>query len=124
MYTLKKEFRFEAAHKLPAHDGKCQRLHGHSWRMQVVLQGDRLVTAGPKQGMLKDYGDVSAAVKPLIEQCLDHHYLNETIPSIENPTSENIAKWVFEQLQPIIPELVAVTIFETCTSECTYQPKL
>ena len=124
MFTITKQFRFEAAHRLPHHDGKCQRLHGHSWRMNIVLQGDRLVTAGPKQGMLKDYGDVSAAVKPLVEQCLDHHYLNETIPSIENPTSENIAKWVFEQLQPIIPELVAVTIYETCTSECTYQPKL
>jgi 6-pyruvoyltetrahydropterin/6-carboxytetrahydropterin synthase len=121
MFTLTKEFRFEAAHKLPSHDGKCARLHGHSWKMRVVLAGDRLVTEGPKKGMLKDFGDVSAGVKPLLEQCLDHHYLNDTT-GLEDPTSEELARWVFNKLSPVVPEMVAVEIDETCTSSCRYEP--
>lgn len=121
MFTLTKEFKFEAAHKLPKHDGKCARLHGHSWVGKLVVAGDRLVSEGPKAGMLKDFGDLSAGLKPLVEQCLDHHYLNETT-GLENPTSEEVARWVYDRLKPIVPELVAVEIQETCTSSCTYKP--
>ena len=106
---------------MPHHDGKCQRLHGHSFRMRIILQGNRLTTEGSKQGMLRDFGDVSAGVKPLMEQVLDHHYLNETLPSIESPTSENIAKWVYDTLKPMFLELLAVEIDETCTSSCRYE---
>lgn len=121
MFTLKKEFKFEAAHRLPAHDGKCARLHGHSWTMVVAVAGARLVSSGPKSGMLRDFGDLKAGVQPLVEQCLDHHYLNETT-GLENPTSEEIARWVYEKLKPATPDLVSVEVRETCTSACIYQP--
>ena len=120
MFTLTKEFRFEAAHKLPSHDGKCARLHGHSWKMRVELQGDILFAAGPKIGMLQDFGDISTLVRPLVEEKLDHHYLNETT-GLENPTSEELARWIYNQLRGIVPQLSAVEIDETCTSSCRYE---
>jgi len=122
MFTITKEFRFEAAHKLPKHDGKCQRLHGHSWRMRVVCVGETLYDVGPKSGMLLDFGDVSKAVKPLVEEKLDHFYLNETT-GLENPTSEELAQWIYIELKPILKDyLVAVEVDETCTSSCRFQP--
>ena len=75
-WQLYKEFRFEAAHRLPHHDGKCARLHGHSWVCRIYIQGDRLIESGPKQGMLMDFGDVKTYMKPLLDQYLDHYYLN------------------------------------------------
>lgn len=119
MWTLEKEYRFEAAHRLPHHDGKCARLHGHSWVMAVEVGGKSLHTVGPKQGMVTDYSDISRVVKPLIEGYLDHYYLNEST-GLENPTSEELARWVYSELRPSIPNLVSVTIKETCTSSCTY----
>lgn len=120
MFELKKQFRFEAAHVLVGHDGKCARLHGHSWIGEVILKGENLLESPPtKQGMLVDFGDVSAAVKPLVEDYLDHHYLNETLGT-QRPTSEFVAKWVYDNLKHHLPLLHAVTIHETCTSECTY----
>jgi len=121
MFTLTKEFRFEAAHMLPHHDGKCQRLHGHSWKMKLAVQRTDLVFSGPKQGMLVDFGDLSKAVRPLLENYLDHHYLNETL-KLENPTSEEIARWIYNYLERIIPDLKGISIEETCTSACLYVP--
>lgn len=121
-WTLRKEFKFEAAHFLPQHDGKCQRMHGHSWRGWVVLEGEDLQVAGAKQGMLQDYGDVSAVVKPMVEKYLDHYLLNDSIPGMANPTSENIARWVFNFLVPKLALLKAVVIQETCSSACEYRP--
>lgn len=119
MFKLTKEFKFEAAHKLPAHDGKCARLHGHSWTMLVTVAGDRLRDSGPKAGMLLDFGDLKAGVQPLVERCLDHHYLNETT-GLVNPTSEELARWVYDNLKPAFPGLLSVEVRETCTSACTY----
>lgn len=121
MFTLEKEFRFEASHRLPLHDGKCQRLHGHSWAGKVILQGDELQASGPQSGMLQDFGRVSAALKPLLEEKLDHWHLNETT-GLSNPTSEELARWVFNHLKPLLHLLVAVRIEETCTSACTFKP--
>lgn len=121
-YSLRKMFRFEAAHRLPNHDGKCARLHGHSWVGWVIVEGEKLVREGAKAGMLVDYGDISAAVKGMVEGHLDHHYLNESIPGMPNPTSENVAKWCFDYLDRRLPMLSAVEIEETCTSSCTYRP--
>jgi 6-pyruvoyltetrahydropterin/6-carboxytetrahydropterin synthase len=119
-WTIQKEFRFEAAHKLPQHDGKCRELHGHSWVGRIEVRGDALVALGPKGGMLLDFSDVKAAVAPLVEDLLDHHYLNDTLP-LENPTSEAIAAWLFGELEPQLPGLYAVEIDETCTSSCRFQ---
>lgn len=121
MFTLTKEFRFEAAHKLPMHDGKCRNLHGHSWKMRVIVQGENLILGGPKAGMLYDFSGISQIAKPFVEHYLDHHYLNETT-GLENPTSEALAKWIFDSLQPRLSGLVAVEIDETCTSSCRYEP--
>lgn len=120
-WIIGKEFRFEAAHKLPHHDGKCARLHGHSWRGVVYVRGDKLIDSGCKQGMIMDYADISKYIKPLLENYLDHYYLNEST-GLENPTSEAIAKWIYEQLETQIPGLVAIRIDETCTSQCIYSP--
>lgn len=119
-WLIYKEFRFEAAHRLPHHDGKCCRLHGHSWLGRVYVKGNQLIKDGSKQGMLLDYGDLKKYIQPLLDDFLDHYYLNETT-GLENPTSEAIAKWVFEQLEAAtLPGLHAVEIQETCTSGARY----
>lgn len=72
--------------------------------------------------MLVDYGDLSAAVKPLVDEILDHHHLNDTLRpyGIVHPTSEEVAQWVFKALQKRLPGIVSVAIEETCTSACVY----
>lgn len=106
---------------LPNHDGKCRRLHGHSWKMRVVVKALTLHATGPKQGMLMDFGDISKVVKPLVEDYLDHHYLNDTT-GLQNPTSEELSRWIYKMLEPVLPNLEAIEIDETCTSSCHFQP--
>lgn len=126
MFRLEKSFRCEAAHKLPYHDGKCARLHGHSWVIIVAVEGEdtTLHTHGPKGGMLVDYGDIKSVVQPIVDEYLDHHYLNETLELV-NPTSEEIAKWLFTKIKATgkLPLLREVIIEETCTSRCVYRPR-
>jgi 6-pyruvoyltetrahydropterin/6-carboxytetrahydropterin synthase len=114
---LRKTFQFEAAHLLPhlSLDHKCRRLHGHSFRADIVVAGE----CDPKLGWVMDYADISAAFKPLFDQ-LDHRYLNE-IPGLENPTSEILAAWIWERLKPALPQLVEVAVAETCTARCVYR---
>ena len=119
-WVLGKEFRFEAAHELPHHDGKCARLHGHSWRGVVYVNGTALTQSGPKSGMVMDYADIKTCLKPLLNDYLDHHFLNKTT-GLENPTSEELAQWIFERLEHSgLSGLLAVRIDETCTSTCVY----
>jgi 6-pyruvoyltetrahydropterin/6-carboxytetrahydropterin synthase len=120
-WSIYKEFRFEAAHRLPHHDGKCRRLHGHSFVGRVYVRGDRLIESGAKQGMIVDYSDLKKYLKPLLNDYLDHHYLNDTT-GLENPTSEELARWIYHKLEAAgLPGLYAVEIRETCTSGCLYQ---
>jgi 6-pyruvoyltetrahydropterin/6-carboxytetrahydropterin synthase len=119
MFRLEKEFRFEASHVLHHHDGKCARLHGHSWIGSLVVEGDQLEMYGPKQGMLLDFYDISRACKA-IEDALDHRHLNDIVHA-ESPTSEIIARWVYRQTKERLPMLTEVVIQETCTSCCTYR---
>jgi 6-pyruvoyltetrahydropterin/6-carboxytetrahydropterin synthase len=118
--SLWKEFRFEAAHRLPnmPHGHKCGRLHGHSFQLEVHLEGP----VDPRTGMLVDYADIKHAFAPLQEQ-LDHHYLNEIV-GLENPTSENIVRWVWERLRPTLPHLCRLVLRETCTVGCVYEGPL
>jgi len=118
-FTLKKRFTFEAAHHLPHHDGKCRRLHGHSWVGWVEVKGTELQMSGPQAGMVLDFDCLSNMVKPMVERYLDHYCLNDSL-ELESPTSEAIAHWVFRHLQERGLSLSAVTIEETCTSVCTY----
>jgi 6-pyruvoyltetrahydropterin/6-carboxytetrahydropterin synthase len=120
-WLVYKEFRFEAAHTLPHHDGKCRRLHGHSWVGRVYVRSDRLIEGGSKQGMIMDFADIKKYIQPLLDDYLDHYYLNDTT-KLESPTSEAIAKWIFEKLSEAgLPGLHSVEIQETCTSGCRYQ---
>ncbi|HYO09706.1 MAG TPA: 6-carboxytetrahydropterin synthase QueD [Tepidisphaeraceae bacterium] len=114
---LTKTFRFEAAHALPTFgpDHKCRRLHGHSFRFDVIVEGE----VDPAKGYLVDYGDIKRAADPLVKR-LDHYYLNE-IEGLANPTSEVIAKWLFDRLKPALPQLSAIIVHETCTSSCEYR---
>ncbi|MGK7907661.1 MAG: 6-carboxytetrahydropterin synthase QueD [Synechococcus sp.] len=111
-----KEYQFEAAHRLPnvPPGHKCARLHGHSFLVRLEVTGE----VGEESGWVQDFGDISNAFKPLFER-LDHYYLNE-IEGLENPTSENIARWIWDRLQPSLPQLSSVTVRETCTSGCIY----
>lgn len=120
-WTLRKTFHFEASHQLPLHDGKCARLHGHSWQMYVCVQGETLQETGPEAGMVMDYGRITAAVRPLLDTSLDHWHLNDTT-RLPNPTSEALAAWIYTQLAPLLPGLVSVVVEETCTSACEYRP--
>ncbi|MDB5304783.1 MAG: 6-carboxy-5,6,7,8-tetrahydropterin synthase [Phycisphaerales bacterium] len=113
---LTKMFHFEAAHDLPTFppDHKCRRLHGHSFRFEVLVEGE----VDPAQGYLIDFADIKKAAEPLVRR-LDHYYLNE-IEGLTNPTSENLAKWIFDRLKPSLPLLKSVIVHETCTSTCEY----
>ncbi len=113
---LFKEFTFEAAHRLPTvpPGHKCGRLHGHSFRVEVHVRGD----VDPVTGWVMDFGDIKAAFKPLYDR-LDHYYLNE-IEGLENPTSEVLARWIWERLKPELPILSRIVMRETCTSGCIY----
>lgn len=114
---LRKSFQFEAAHLLPHLPAghKCRRLHGHSFKVDIVVEGP----LDPQLGWVMDYADISAAFKPLWKQ-LDHYYLNE-VEGLANPTSENIALWIWERLQPRLPLLKEVVVAETCTAKCVYR---
>jgi 6-pyruvoyltetrahydropterin/6-carboxytetrahydropterin synthase len=112
-----KEFTFEAAHRLPRlpEGHKCLRLHGHSFRVRVTVDGP----LDPELEWIVDFADLKAAVAPVLER-LDHHYLNE-IEGLENPTSEVIAKWIWTHLKPRLPILKRIELAETCTCGCLYE---
>ena len=82
---------------------------------EVLLAGE----VDPKTGFLIDFGDVDAVVAPIVAR-LDHYYLNE-VEGLENPTSENLARWLWRRLRPTLPQLSRVVVRETCTSGCIYQ---
>lgn len=112
-----KEFTFEAAHRLPNVPAghKCARLHGHSYRVEVHVRGEVDAT----MGWVVDFAELKDAFEPL-RQKLDHYYLNE-IEGLDNPTSENLARWIWQRLKPTLPMLSKVIVRETCTSGCVYQ---
>ena len=112
-----KEFGFEAAHRLPnvPEGHKCARLHGHSFRVAVHVEGQ----LDPTLGWVMDFAELKAAWRPL-DAVLDHHYLND-IPGLENPTSEVLARWIWGRLAPVLPGLTQIVVRETCTTGCIYR---
>lgn len=112
-----KEFTFEAAHLLPCTPPghRCSRLHGHSFSVRIYIEG----TPQPETGWILDYGEIKTRFAPVLEK-LDHHYLNE-ISGLENPTSENLAQWIWEELKPTLAILSKIEVKETCTVGCIYQ---
>ena len=83
------------------------------------LLGEEPTAPGAETGWIMDFGDVKAAFQPIYDR-LDHHYLND-IPGLENPTSENLAVWIWNELKPSLPALSEITVHETCTSGCRYR---
>ena len=114
---ISKTFGFESAHSLPNVPGghKCARVHGHSFRCVVRVEGP----VGDDTGWVMDFADLKAAVQPTIE-ALDHRYLND-IDGLENPTSEVVARWIWNRIADSLPGLAAIEVHETCTSACTYR---
>lgn len=112
-----KTFTLESAHRLPHVPAghKCARLHGHSFRVEIHVSGP----VDPQRGWVMDFAELKAAFAPLYAQ-LDHQYLND-VPGLENPTSENLARWIWQHLKPALPALSEVAVHETCTSGCRYR---
>ena len=111
---LRKEYGFEAAHFIYNHPGKCRNLHGHSYRVFVSVEGEVL----PETGMLIDFDDLSKIVVGKVIEPLDHHFLNDLIPL---STAENIAVWIWNQLQPGLPGLCQIEVFETSDACVIYR---
>jgi 6-pyruvoyltetrahydropterin/6-carboxytetrahydropterin synthase len=109
---IRKQFSFEAAHVLPYHQGKCSRLHGHSYRLEVTVAGP-LREDGPDRGMVMDFDDLSSIIKAEVLQRLDHRNLNDIV---DNPTCERLIAWIAEALQPHLPLLNELVLWETATA--------
>ena len=110
-------FTFEAAHRLPKvpESHRCHRMHGHSYRVELVLEGP----VDPETGFVVDFFDVEAAFGPLLLR-LDHYCLNE-VEGLENPTAENIAVWIWTRSKPLLPLLSLVRVFETADCWAEYE---
>jgi len=113
-----RKFSFDAAHDLPhfPEGHKCRNLHGHTYQVEVVLEGE----VDPAVGYFMDYGDLKKAIAP-VEARLDHRYLND-IPGLAISTAENLAKWIYDALKPDLPELVMIRLFETPQNGVEYAP--
>ncbi|MBI4795379.1 MAG: 6-carboxytetrahydropterin synthase QueD [Deltaproteobacteria bacterium] len=120
MYELKIITSFSAAHRLENFYGKCEALHGHNWKVEVFLMGDKLDEAG----LLQDFGVVKARARELLEE-IDHKYLNE-LPAFsnQNPSSENLARFLFQRLAAALNRdglrVSRVSVWESDTSCASY----
>lgn len=115
--SLVRDYAFEAAHRLPnvPSGHKCARMHGHSYRVSVVIEGE----IDPHLGWLMDFSELDEHVGGVVGR-IDHHVLNE-IPGLENPTSELLAAWLWHELRPRLPLLVELSVAETSSSRCIYR---
>jgi 6-pyruvoyltetrahydropterin/6-carboxytetrahydropterin synthase len=118
---VSKKMEFAAAHFLPDYNGKCSQTHGHTWEVEVTISGE----IDDKTGMVVDFSLVKKILEPIIDQFFDHHLLNDTI---NNPTAENIAQWLFEAFREEMGHykifhsdkcLEAVTVWESRDSKAT-----
>ncbi len=117
MMEIFKVFTFDAAHWLPRvpEGHKCAKMHGHSFRVEIHLRGK----AGSDSGWVKDFAEIAAAFEPLLEQ-LDHKNLNR-IEGLENPTSENLCRWIWVRLKSVLPQLSRIVLQESPESGCIYE---
>lgn len=114
---LKQHFQIESARFLPNLEPShpCSRMHGHSFKIILTLKGP----VDPKKGWVMDYHEITQVMQPLLQK-LDHRVLNE-VEGLENPTSEHLAKWIYDHVRKALPLLTAVNISETSTTECIYR---
>ena len=111
---LRREYTFESSHILPRHPGRCRNLHGHSYRMIVELAGE----IEPGQGMVMDFVTLDEIVQRTVLARVDHQHLNDFL---ENPTAEWIVVWIWRALQPEVPGLQSVELFEIEGASCLYR---
>jgi len=117
MFNLKVEGSFSAAHNLRGYKGKCEDLHGHNWRVEITVKSEQL----DNLGMVLDFKYLKKKLNAVLEQ-MDHKYLNKLVFFKKtNPTSENMAKYLFHKLKSQIPWLYSVTVWESSTSAATYE---
>ncbi|MEM1080154.1 MAG: 6-carboxytetrahydropterin synthase QueD [Pseudomonadota bacterium] len=111
-----KEFEIEASRRLPLlpANHKCSRLHGHSFRVSIHVAGP----IDEQTGWVLDFADIHRAFQPIYDQ-LDHAYLNDIV-GLDNPTSEHLARWIWQRLADLLPGLSKVVVRETSTSGCVY----
>jgi 6-pyruvoyltetrahydropterin/6-carboxytetrahydropterin synthase len=116
IFELRQHFQIESArflpHLPPGHP--CQRIHGHSFKITLVLKGP----LDAKIGWVQDYHEIETMMKPLLSQ-LDHRVLNE-VPGLENPTSEKLCQWLYEKAKTQLPLLTQVRVSETPSTECAF----
>ena len=117
MMEIFKVFTFDAAHWLPRvpEGHKCAKMHGHSFRVEIHIRGK----AGSDSGWVTDFAEIAAAFEPLLEQ-LDHKNLNR-IEGLENPTSENLCRWIWVRLKSVLPQLSRIVLQESPESGCIYE---
>ncbi len=117
-FRITKQFVFDAAHWLPnvPEGHKCGRMHGHTYTVILGVEGE----VDPTYGWIVDFSELKAAFKPL-EKMMDHHCLNE-IEGLENPTAEIMARWLYERIQPELPQLADITVKETPNTSSIYRP--
>jgi len=117
MFSLKVQAGFSSAHNLRAYKGKCEDLHGHNWLVEAVIKSDKLDSIG----MVVDFKDLKKELSAILEE-LDHKYLNDLEPfKIVNPTSENIAKYIYGRMKTVFPPLSEITVWENSASAATYE---
>jgi len=120
MYSLKVQGAFSSAHNLRGYKGKCEDLHGHNWRVEIIIKSCQLDNVG----MVLDFKYLKKKLNAVLEE-MDHKYLNK-LPYFKkvngvNPTSENIAEYIYKKLKVKIPLLNSVTVWENHTSSATYE---
>ena len=116
MFELMVEDTFDAAHALRNYEGPCERLHGHTWKVQVFLKGEKL----KKEGFLLDFKEIKSALKEILKD-FDHYNLNEIkYFKKQNPTSENVAKTIYELLSKKFSNLSKVTVWESGTTSASF----
>lgn len=112
LVQIRRTFRFEAAHVLPYHPGKCARMHGHSYRLDVAVRGP-IRSDGPARGMIEDFDEIKRIVRAEVVDVLDHQSLNDFI---ENPTAEHIVMWIWKRLESTLSGLDELVLWETGNS--------
>ncbi|MCX6112101.1 MAG: 6-carboxytetrahydropterin synthase QueD [Proteobacteria bacterium] len=117
MYEIRITSKFNAAHNLRNYNGKCEKLHGHTWKVEVCIEGSKL----NETGFLYDFRVIKGATKEVLER-FDHAYINEISPFDKiNPTAENLASVIYEELKKQFPQLKEVTVWESEDASATYR---
>ena len=116
MFEIKVIGQFSAAHNLRGYRGRCEELHGHNWKVEVSVSGKKL----GKTGMLMDFKKLKIRLNKVLDK-LDHKYITRLAHFKRiNPTSENIAKYIYQSLKAQTPDLKSVTVWESDNSSASY----